>query len=216
MRRARVPAPHAAWGLSCEGPASPPAASQQAARERLETALAAVPGLDVVADGWTVIWRGPVVEEGHRLGVTFWVDRFTRARALAESIARSLDAAGFTASVGAGPAAPTRSARERAVYARSGMRRVGLDFHDTVINGIEVVEEPRAGVDLFILVPLPVRRCPSCKAEDRPARLVFGFPDEDLLAAAQRGEVVLGGCLVNPRARINAACRHCGRRFVVR
>lgn len=51
-------------------------------------------------------------------------------------------------------------------------------------------------------------RCPSCR--DRTlVPIVFGMPSYELFEAAERGEVVLGGCVleeVNPTRR----CTRCG------
>jgi hypothetical protein len=38
-------------------------------------------------------------------------------------------------------------------------------------------------------------RCPECGAE-KPLRIVYGYPSPELREAADRDEVVLGGCLV--------------------
>ena len=37
------------------------------------------------------------------------------------------------------------------------------------------------------------RVCPECGSEDI-ARIVFGFPGQELMERAQRREIVLGGC----------------------
>lgn len=53
--------------------------------------------------------------------------------------------------------------------------------------------------------------CPTCGSTDR-ARIVYGLPGPELMEAAERGEVVLGGCCVSdddPRY----ACRACGQRY---
>ena len=41
------------------------------------------------------------------------------------------------------------------------------------------------------------RRCPSC-GEVSGVRIVYGMPDVDLVDQAERGLVVLGGCMVEP------------------
>jgi hypothetical protein len=56
-----------------------------------------------------------------------------------------------------------------------------------------------------------VARCPSCGRRDA-RRLVFGFPMPELLEAARRGDVVLGGPGPMPGGP-NRACRSCGTRF---
>ena len=40
-------------------------------------------------------------------------------------------------------------------------------------------------------------RCPACGADD-VVPVVYGFPSADMLDAAERGEIVLGGCVVDP------------------
>ena len=38
--------------------------------------------------------------------------------------------------------------------------------------------------------------CPSCKS-DNVAAIAFGYPGPEMSEAASRGEIVLGGCIVN-------------------
>ena len=38
-------------------------------------------------------------------------------------------------------------------------------------------------------------RCPSC-ANGRLLPIVYGYPLDELLASSERGEVILGGCIV--------------------
>lgn len=50
--------------------------------------------------------------------------------------------------------------------------------------------------------------CPHCGGE-RVVEIVYGMPGPDLVERSERGEVVLGGCLINfenPTHR----CRDCG------
>lgn len=63
MRQVRVPMPTSTWELRCEGPFSPAAATAKAARARLDSALTALPRLDLGqgAAGWTVAWRSTVL-----------------------------------------------------------------------------------------------------------------------------------------------------------
>ena len=44
-------------------------------------------------------------------------------------------------------------------------------------------------------MPAPIV-CPACNRRVRPLRIVFGYPAPELFAAADRGEVALGGCVV--------------------
>ena len=53
--------------------------------------------------------------------------------------------------------------------------------------------------------------CPSCGSVD-VAQIVWGLPDEELFASAERGEVALGGCIVTD-ADPNRECRQCGVRW---
>lgn len=46
--------------------------------------------------------------------------------------------------------------------------------------------------------------CPECE-QKAAVRIVYGFPSESLFKKANRGEVVLGGCM----QEINAPNRHC-------
>ncbi len=48
--------------------------------------------------------------------------------------------------------------------------------------------------------------CPECGTPTR--RIVYGLPGEELFAAAARGEVALGGCLVRPQRWRCPACHH--------
>jgi hypothetical protein len=56
--------------------------------------------------------------------------------------------------------------------------------------------------------------CPRCGAADvRP--ILYGFPSSEAIDAADRGELVLGGCVVSEDDP-DIACRACGLRFVGR
>lgn len=50
-------------------------------------------------------------------------------------------------------------------------------------------------------------RCPNCG--ERPTPIAYGLPGPDLIDAAQRGRVVLGGCVIGDDDPV-AACRRCG------
>jgi hypothetical protein len=52
------------------------------------------------------------------------------------------------------------------------------------------------------------RRCPACGSGDA-VRIAYGYPSLELGQAAERGEVVLGGCLVGPESP-DYECRRCG------
>ena len=53
------------------------------------------------------------------------------------------------------------------------------------------------------------RRCPDCDGELVP--LVWGMPDHELFEAAERGEVALGGCVVDDDPWPQWQCTQCDR-----
>ena len=53
-----------------------------------------------------------------------------------------------------------------------------------------------------------LRPCPRCRSTDA-VRIVYGYPSLPLGEAAERGEVVLGGCLWGPESP-DYECRSCG------
>ncbi len=48
--------------------------------------------------------------------------------------------------------------------------------------------------------------CPRCGAT--MMSIVYGYPGPDLVEAAERGEVILGGCIIEP-GQAEWACRIC-------
>jgi hypothetical protein len=54
----------------------------------------------------------------------------------------------------------------------------------------------------------PPRPCPRC-GSSRTLRVVYGLPDLELVEASQRGDVALGGCIVEPEAP-DYECGGCG------
>ena len=55
------------------------------------------------------------------------------------------------------------------------------------------------------------RRCPSCNSE-QVVPIVYGFPSPKLIEEADKGRVVLGGCVVdanNPKWK----CKACKRKW---
>jgi hypothetical protein len=50
--------------------------------------------------------------------------------------------------------------------------------------------------------------CPKGGQHD-PIRIAYGFPSGDMFEAADRGEIVLGGCLIS-RSSPTTSCRKCG------
>jgi uncharacterized Zn finger protein (UPF0148 family) len=51
--------------------------------------------------------------------------------------------------------------------------------------------------------------CPLCQRRVRPVPIVFGYPMPETMEAAERGEVILGGCLVDGNEP-SARCPKCG------
>ena len=49
--------------------------------------------------------------------------------------------------------------------------------------------------------------CPACGSTDA-VEIVYGLPGGDLAEAADRGDVVLGGCMVGPESP-DYECRSC-------
>ncbi len=59
--------------------------------------------------------------------------------------------------------------------------------------------------------PRTPRRCPACGA-DKPLRIAYGEPTPDIFEAAERGELVLGGCCI-AAGLPTRQCRACGATF---
>ncbi|WP_018609571.1 hypothetical protein [Uliginosibacterium gangwonense] len=57
-------------------------------------------------------------------------------------------------------------------------------------------------------------RCPTC-GEKAGVEIVYGMPGADLAEAAQRGEVVLGGCSINLEGP-ERQCTLCGHAWRIR
>ena len=55
----------------------------------------------------------------------------------------------------------------------------------------------------------PAPRCPDCPGNPRGVPLVIGLPDAETFEAAERGEVVLGGCVLDPGPIPEWACPEC-------
>jgi hypothetical protein len=53
--------------------------------------------------------------------------------------------------------------------------------------------------------------CPGCRTAVAVLQIAYGFPTEETVEAAQRGEIVLGGCCWNSREMW--FCRTCRRKF---
>ena len=58
----------------------------------------------------------------------------------------------------------------------------------------------------------PRSHCPSCHQTVRPTPILWGLPSHEGFAMAQRGEVVLGGCLVG-ELDPSHVCPNCGIRL---
>lgn len=63
--------------------------------------------------------------------------------------------------------------------------------------------------------PIPVRRkpvkCPHCGA--KVLRIQYGYPGPEMMEAAERGEILLGGCCISPDSP-DYACPICGQAFI--
>jgi hypothetical protein len=57
----------------------------------------------------------------------------------------------------------------------------------------------------------PTPACPTCQSSE-VVPIMYGLPSSEGLAAAKRGEVQLGGCVIGP-ASPRWYCRACGEYF---
>ena len=220
MRQVRVPVPTQAWEISCEGPLSPTPPNAKDARWRLDRTLARLPRLDheLGCDGWTVVWQSAVLGAGALLKVWLWCARSGGADALQRALGGILEADGFTVGLGRVSGGVDATLQPRPVYVRAGIVGPGLEPRTLALFATLIVEsEERADVDLGLSFRFGVQRCPACGVEDHPAALVGGFPDQDLLVAAELGEIAfVDGGAVDRRSRRNARCRRCQADFVAR
>ena len=53
-------------------------------------------------------------------------------------------------------------------------------------------------------------KCPKCDSIEKVIPIVYGLPSKDLIKAAERNEVSLGGCTVG---EYNCRCGECGHRW---
>jgi hypothetical protein len=53
--------------------------------------------------------------------------------------------------------------------------------------------------------------CPDCHSDD-VVPILYGYPSTQAYEAAARGELLLGGCILEP-TNPRWSCRSCGRRF---
>lgn len=53
--------------------------------------------------------------------------------------------------------------------------------------------------------------CPACGAR-AVVRIIYGYPGPELVGEAERGEVVLGGCVIVHGSKV-WACRACAHRW---
>ncbi len=58
------------------------------------------------------------------------------------------------------------------------------------------------------MTTLTERPCPRCGSTDA-VPILYGLPGADMAAAEERGEIILGGCMVWPEAP-DYECRACG------
>lgn len=60
-------------------------------------------------------------------------------------------------------------------------------------------------------LPKGLKVCPKCEGDLIP--IVYGYPSPEMVESADRGEILLGGCIVSdsdPQFR----CAHCGRQYL--
>jgi len=93
------------------------------------------------------------------------------------------------------------------------------------ISLVEYLHDPREQkvtdhsaliVELSLLGTKPIRKyiCPACK-EKAGVNIEYGMPSEEAFAASQRGEIALGGCVIdydNPERR----CLKCGHEWLIK
>jgi hypothetical protein len=53
------------------------------------------------------------------------------------------------------------------------------------------------------------RICPRCQVSARPVSIAYGFPSVEMMEAAERGEIQLGGCAIQEEDP-SFACAACG------
>ena len=46
------------------------------------------------------------------------------------------------------------------------------------------------------MVPAKAKPCPHCGESVKPVSILYGYPTHEGIQQAERGEVVLGGCVV--------------------
>jgi hypothetical protein len=78
---------------------------------------------------------------------------------------------------------------------------------DQTCEDADIAEHPRESG-----VAAPGRACPRC-ARDRGIPIEYGLPDDGLIAHTERGEVVIGGCIVDDGAP-DFHCVGCGHEWV--
>jgi len=59
--------------------------------------------------------------------------------------------------------------------------------------------------------PSPDLRCPRC-GERNPVPIIYGYPYHEMFLASERGEIELGGCIVEVDSPTHH-CRRCGRNW---
>ena len=52
-------------------------------------------------------------------------------------------------------------------------------------------------------------KCPKCQKSDQVIPIMFGFPGPEMLEAAERGEIKLGGCCISPGTDPEFHCKRC-------
>jgi len=82
----------------------------------------------------------------------------------------------------------------------------------TLILAAALAASPALAADKAATAAAATPSCPQCGSAADVIPIIYGYPSEELMKAADRGEVALGGCIVGddaPRWR----CKKCGRDF---
>ena len=79
----------------------------------------------------------------------------------------------------------------------------------TTAAGVDSGTWPIGGAGMANATRTPTIRCPACHAEMRPKPILWGYPTRQGFEAAERGELVIGGCLVggDDQTHVRPRCR---------
>jgi hypothetical protein len=57
-------------------------------------------------------------------------------------------------------------------------------------------------------------RCPSCGESNSVIPIAYGMPDQESMEKSERGEILLGGCLITI-CQPTHFCKSCDEKFIV-